>query len=167
MLLRDLIENNIIAFNSLTKYNQLLIEEIKPKIIINTSLNKLNSTMLQIENILSNFNYQYLENQYHQNFLNLETQIKNLTNKLSNEIDLDLNQIINELNLLQNQSFQLYQQIKIAIAFHQLANSTLVYANRYRQNQNEQAKFQFQNIENNIKEQNYQEALINLINLMQ
>ncbi|MCL8210324.1 hypothetical protein LT336_00054 [Spiroplasma sp. JKS002671] len=167
MLLRDLIENNIIAFNSLTKYNQLLIEEIKPKIIINTSLNKLNSTMLQIENILSNFNYQYLENQHHQNFLNLETQIKNLTNKLSNEIDLDLHQIINELNLLQNQSFQLYQQIKIAIAFHQLANSTLVYANRYRQNQNEQAKFQFQNIENNIKEQNYQEALINLINLMQ
>lgn len=167
MLLRDLIENNIITFNSLTKYNQLLIEEIKPKIIINTSLNKLNSTMLQVENILSNFNYQYLQNKYHQIFLDLETNIKNLTNKLTNEIDLNLNQIINELNLLQNQSFQLYQQIKIAITFHQLANSTLVYANRYRQDHNEQANFQFQNIENNIKQQNYQQALINLINLIQ
>ncbi|MDQ7982627.1 MAG: septation ring formation regulator EzrA [Spiroplasma sp.] len=167
MLLRDLIENNIITFNNLTKYNQLLIEEIKPKIIINSSLNKLNSTMLQVENILSNFNYQYLQKQYHQMFLDLEAKIKNLTNKLENDLALNLNEIINQLNSLQNQSFQLYQQIKIAITFHQLANATLVYANRYRQDHNEQANLQFHNIETNIKQQNYHQALINLINLIQ
>ncbi|MBE4703814.1 septation ring formation regulator EzrA [Spiroplasma platyhelix] len=166
MLLRDLLENNIIAFNSLTKYNQLLIEEIKPKLIISSSLNKLNSTMLQVENILSNFKYKYLSSQYNQMFLNLEDKIKNLTDTIENNVDLDLNVVIKELNLLQNQSFQLYQQIKIAITFYQLSNATLVYANRYRQD-NEQANFQFQNIEENLKQQNYQQALVNLINLIQ
>lgn len=166
MLLRDLLETNILAFNSLTKYNQLLIDEIKPKIIITTGINKLNSTMLQIENILSNFKYKYLETNYQQVFLNLEDKIKNLTNTIENKIDLDLNVIIKELNLLQNQSFQLYQQIKIAITLYQLANATLIYANRYRQD-NEQAILQFQNIEEQLKRQNYQQALINLINLIQ
>lgn len=166
MLLRDLLENNILAFDNLTKYNQLLIEEIKPKIMIASSLNKLNSTMLQVENILANFKYKYLPSNYHQMFLDLEDKIKNLTDTIENNIDLDLNVIIKELNLLQNQSFQLYQQIKIAITFYQLANATLIYANRYRQD-NEQATFQFQNIEDNLKQQNYQQALINLINLIQ
>lgn len=166
MLLRDLLENNILAFNTLNKYNHLLIEEIKPKIIISTGINKLNSIMLQIENILSNFKYKYLQTHYHQIFLNLEDKIKNLTDTIENNIDLDLNVIIKELNLLQNQSFQLYQQIKIAITFYQLSNATLIYANRYRQD-NEQANFQFQSIEENLKQQNYQQALINLINLIQ
>lgn len=166
MLLRDLLENNILAFNLITKYNQLLIEEIKPKIMIASSLNKLNSTMLQVENILANFKYKYLPTTYNQSFLNLEDKIKKLTDTLENNVDLDLNVIIKELNLLQNQSFQLYQQIKIAITFYQLSNATLVYANRYRQD-NEQANFQFQNIEDNLKQQNYQQALVNLINLIQ
>lgn len=166
MLLRDLLENHILTFDTLTRYNHLLIEEIKPKIIIASSLSKLNSTMLQVENILANFKYKYLSSQYHQMFISLEDKIKNLTNTIENNVDLDLNVIIKELNLLQNQSFQLYQQIKIAITFYQLADATLVYANRYRQD-NEQANFQFQNIEENLKQKNYQQALVNLINLIQ
>lgn len=166
MLLRDLLEINIITFDSLTKYNHLLIEEIKPKIIITTGINKLNSTMLQIENILSNFKYKYLQTTYHQIFLSLEAKIKLLTDTIENNLDLNLNAIIKELNTLQNQSFQLYHQIKIAITLYQLANATLVYANRYRQD-SEQANFQFQNIEENLKKQNYQQALVNLINLIQ
>lgn len=166
MLLRDLLENNILAFNNLSQYNHLLIEEIKPKIMIASLLNKLNSTMLQVENILSNFKYKYLPIIYNQTFLSLEEKIKKIANTIENSIDLDLNVIIKELNLLQNQSFQLYQQIKIAITFYQLANATLVYANRYRQD-NEQASLQFQNIEENLQQKNYQQALVNLINLVQ
>lgn len=166
MLLRDLLENNILAFNNLNQYNHLLIEEIKPKIMIASLLNKLNSTMLQVENILSNFKYKYLPTIYNQTFLSLEDKIKKIANTIENSIDLDLNVIIKELNLLQNQSFQLYQQIKIAITFYQLSNATLVYANRYRQD-NEQANLQFQNIEDHLQQKNYQQALVNLINLIQ
>lgn len=166
MLLRDLLENNILAFNNLNQYNHLLIEEIKPKIMIASLLNKLNSTMLQVENILSNFKYKYLPTIYNQTFLSLEDKIKKITNTIENSIDLDLNIIIKELNLLQNQSFQLYQQIKIAITFYQLSNATLVYANRYRQD-NEQVNLQFQNIEEHLQQKNYQQALVNLINLIQ
>lgn len=166
MLLRELLENNIITFNNLNKYNQMLIKEIKTKIIITTEINKLNSTMLQIENIISNFKYNFLQDNYDAIFINLEEKIKNLTFTIENNIDLDLNLFIKELNLLQNQSFQLYQEIKITIIFYQLANATLVYANRYRRDNN-QSNFQFQNIEKNLKQHNYQQALINLINLIQ
>lgn len=166
MLLRDLLENNILAFNALNQYNQLLIDEIKPKILINSSLNKLNSTMVQIENFLTNFKYKYLQDNYQQIFFDLENKIKKITNTIENNINLDLNVIIKELNLLQNQSFQLYHQIKITISFYQLANATLVYANKYRQD-SQQANFQFQNIEENLKQKNYQQALVNLINLIQ
>lgn len=168
VLLNDLLENSIICFNSISDYNQLLINKIKPKIIINSSIDKLNSMMLQIENILSNIKYFYLNEKYYQEFELFQNKLTAISETINNEnktITVENSSLIPQIQKLQTQVFHLYQELKIAITFYQLANSTLIYANRYRQD-DINLNLQFKNIEDNIGNQNFQLALKNLINLM-
>lgn len=170
MLMSDALENSILCFNSLSDYNQILTKKIKPHIIINSAIDKLNSMMLQIENILSNIKYFYLSEKYYQEFELLQNKLSNITSILDNNENITLtvenDTLIAKIQKIQTEVFNLYQQLKITITFNQLANSTLVYANRFR-NQDINLDSQFHNIENHISQQNYQLALKNLINLMQ
>lgn len=72
MLLAALFENSIVVFNSLKEYNKLLNEQNKAKIKFKTYVDKINSMMLQIDNILNNINFYYLNEIYKEKFSDLQ-----------------------------------------------------------------------------------------------
>lgn len=164
MLLAALFENSIVVFNSLKEYNKLLNEQNKAKLKFKTYVAKINSMMLQIDNILTNINFYYLHEIYKKKFNDLQCLINDTILSFENS-DYD-SFVFSKFNDLQNKIFQLYTELKIEIIIHKLSHLTLVYANRHR-TINEQLQAKFNEIENNINNNHNQKALTLLLELME
>ncbi|WP_425377012.1 hypothetical protein [Spiroplasma endosymbiont of Aleiodes alternator] len=164
MLLAALFENSIVVFNSLKEYNKLLNEQNKAKIKFKTYVDKINSMMLQIDNILNNINFYYLNEIYKEKFSDLQYLINdNILNFKNGNYD---NSSFSKFNDLQNKIFHLYTELKMEITIHKLSHLTLVYANRHR-SINQQLNSKFNEIENNITNNHNQKALTLLLELME
>ncbi|WP_338986168.1 hypothetical protein [Spiroplasma endosymbiont of Thecophora atra] len=164
MLLAALFENSIVVFNSLKEYNKLLNEQNKAKIKFKTYVDKINSMMLQIDNILNNINFYYLNEIYKEKFSDLQYLINDtILNFKNGNYD---NSSFSKFNDLQNKIFHLYTELKMEITIHKLSHLTLVYANRHR-SINQQLNSKFNEIENNITNNHNQKALTLLLELME
>lgn len=164
MLLAALFEHSIVVFNSLKEYNKLLSEQNKSKLKFKTYVDKINSMMLQIDNILNNINFYYLNEVYEKRFNDLQYLINDtILNFKNNEYD---SITFNKFNDLQNKIFHLYTELKIEITIHKLSHLTFIYANRHR-SINEQLNNKFNEIENNINNNHNQKALTLLLELME
>ncbi|WJG69846.1 septation ring formation regulator [Spiroplasma ixodetis Y32] len=164
MLLAALFENSIVVFNSLKEYNKLLNEQNKVKIKFKTYVDKINSMMLQIDNILNNINFYYLNEIYKEKFSDLQYLINDtILNFKNGNYD---NSSFSKFNDLQNKIFHLYTELKMEITIHKLSHLTLVYVNRHR-SINQQLNSKFNEIENNITNNHNQKALTLLLELME
>ncbi len=164
MLLAALFENSIVVFNSLKEYNKLLNEQNKAKIKFKTYVDKINSMMLQIDNILNNINFYYLNEIYKEKFSDLQYLINDtILNFKNGNYD---NSSFSKFNDLQNKIFHLYTELKMEITIHKLSHLTLVYANRHR-SINQQLNSKFNEIENNITNNHNQKALTLLLELIE
>ncbi|WP_342252890.1 hypothetical protein [Spiroplasma endosymbiont of Zeiraphera isertana] len=164
MLLAALFENSIVVFNSLKEYNKLLNEQNKAKIKFKTYVDKINSMMLQIDNILNNINFYYLNEIYKEKFSDWQYLINDtILNFQNGNYD---NSSFSKFNDLQNKIFHLYTELKMEITIHKLSHLTLVYANRHR-SINQQLNSKFNEIENNITNNHNQKALTLLLELME
>lgn len=164
MLLAALFENSLVVFNSLKEYNQLLHEQNKAQLKFKTYVAKINSMMLQIDNILNNINFYYLNEIYQTKFNDLQFLINDTILNFNDSEDNNLT--FNKFNDLQNKIFYLYTELKIDIITHKLSHSTLVYANRHR-SINAQLQPKFTEIEHNINNNYNQKALMLLLELME
>ncbi len=164
LLLAALFEHSIVVFNSLKEYNKLLNEQNKSKLKFKTYVDKINSMMLQIDNILNNINFYYLNEAYQKKFNDLQYLINDtILNFKNNDYD---SITFSKFNDLQNKIFHLYTELKIEIIIHKLSHLTLIYANRHR-SINEQLNNKFNEIENNINNNHNQKALTLLLELME
>lgn len=163
-LLGELFTHTIIVFNNLKAYNKLVAQQNNPKIKFELYINKINSMMLQIDNILNNINYHYLNQSYETQFNTLQQLINDTLLNLKHNDDIE--QSFVAFNNLQNKIFQLYTKLKMEIIIHKLSHLTLVYANRHR-TINEQLKGKFDEIEYNLNHNLHQTALTLLLALMQ
>ena len=164
MLLAALFENSIVVFNSLKEYNKLLNEQNKSKIKFKTYVDKINSMMLQIDNILNNINFYYLNEIYKKKFSDLQYLINNTILNFKND-NYD-NSFFSKFNDLQNKIFHLYTELKIEIIIHKLSHLTFIYVNRHRLI-NQQLNSKFNEIEKNIINNHNQKALTLLLELME
>lgn len=164
MLLAALFENSIVVFNSLKEYNKLLNEQNKSKLKFKTYVDKINSMMLQIDNILNNINFYYLNKNYEKKFNDLQFLINDTILNFKNSDG--TNPSFSKFNDLQNKIFHLYTELKMEIIIHKLSHLTLIYANRHR-SINEQLNNKFNEIENDINNNYNQKALTLLLELME
>lgn len=164
MLLAALFEYSIVVFKSLKEYNKLLNEQNKSKLKFKTYVDKINSMMLQIDNIFNNINFYFLNEVYAKKFNDLQYLVNDtIVNFKNNDYD---SITFNEFNDLQNKIFHLYTELKIEIIIHKLSHLTLIYANRHR-SINEQLNNKFNEIESNINNNHNQKALTLLLELME
>lgn len=163
ILLIELFKHSILVFNSLSEYNKLLSQQNKPKIKLEIIINKINSMMLQVDTILNNINYYYLSEKHHESFMLLQQLVNDtiVKTKMSNIT----NESLLLFNNVQNKIFQLYTSIKMEITIHKLSHATLVLANRHR-TVNLQLKTKFDDIEMNMHNNHYQNALTLLLELI-
>lgn len=164
ILLNQLFEHSILVFNSLREYNKLLKQQNKPKIKLEIIINKINSMMLQIDTILNNINYYYLNEKYDESFMALQQLVNDTISKV--KISDVSNESLLVFNNVQNKIFQLYTSIKMEITIHKLSHATLVFANRHRAI-NFQLKPKFDDIETSMHNNHHQQALTLLLQLME
>lgn len=164
-LLSDIIEKNIFIFDKLDTYNQLLIKKIDKKLIIESSCNKIKSIVLQLQNLFDNLKFSYLQEKFCEKFLAIQKKFQQVEKfiETSNKNNYDL--VIEKLKIIENEIFSLYQEIKITYSIWQLSYSTLEYSNRLRKN-NAESKSNFEEIDNLIAKESYEQALIKLIKLI-